>query len=278
MKAIFLVGLLFFCSHLKGVDTRQVMVHFVPAPNNQDRNNFSDLITSSLEEVNNALIQDGYIAPTLETPTPASSWWQTVMYTLKAWYYSYYFPLHASRYPEKPNKAFFTHQDNDLRMHTIYIPDGVSYDTFVTYLWRIYGQHGVTLHVDEDSPVTVQPNIGLEGVYLTLEQVEALKKGIPIASTIGSLKPLDKKEKAIATQDIQRTFLWHQKFPTVGLWYEEPAYPFIPHWFSLWDLAPHKGKGVTVAVLDTGVSAFSIEGDTEFKKNINLTVPAQPLS
>jgi hypothetical protein len=45
---------------------------------------------------------------------------------------------------------------------------------------------------------------------------------------------------------------WHASFPTVGLkMTHKPTYPFIPHFFTLHELAPQKGKGITIAVIDT---------------------------
>lgn len=56
---------------------------------------------------------------------------------------------------------------------------------------------------------------------------------------------------------------WYQSFPTVGMRLEEPywppPYPFIPHDFSLWELAPHQGDAVTIALLDNGVAGIVAE-------------------
>ena len=56
---------------------------------------------------------------------------------------------------------------------------------------------------------------------------------------------------------------WYQSFPTVGLRLEKPywppPYPFIPHDFSLWELAPHQGENVTIALLDNGVAGIMTE-------------------
>lgn len=59
------------------------------------------------------------------------------------------------------------------------------------------------------------------------------------------------------------TTFWWQLFPTTGLRPEKPfwpsPYPYIPHTFTLWELAPSLGKGITVTLIDTGIfgSTFS---------------------
>lgn len=72
---------------------------------------------------------------------------------------------------------------------------------------------------------------------------------------------------------------WYQEFPTVGLRVDSSEwpcpYPFIPHCFSLWDLAPHQGEGVTLALLDNGVAG--VRSQTErylYHPDIALTPDA----
>ena len=63
---------------------------------------------------------------------------------------------------------------------------------------------------------------------------------------------------------------WWQIFPTTGMRLEKPfwplTYPFLPHAFPLWQLAPSLGKGITVTIIDTGIAAF------DYKKSNNLYV------
>ena len=37
----------------------------------------------------------------------------------------------------------------------------------------------------------------------------------------------------------------------------------------MWDLAPHQGENVRIAIIDTGSTAFVIQGHDEFKKHPN---------
>src|SRR5690606_14989859 len=38
-----------------------------------------------------------------------------------------------------------------------------------------------------------------------------------------------------------------------------PLYPFLPHYFSLWQLAPKHGKEVRIALIDTGIAAYGLD-------------------
>jgi len=59
----------------------------------------------------------------------------------------------------------------------------------------------------------------------------------------------------------KKQLFWHHTIPTVGLRpnNKDADCFFIPHCFSLRDLAPRKGKGAKVAVIDTGIIARSID-------------------
>jgi subtilisin family serine protease len=80
---------------------------------------------------------------------------------------------------------------------------------------------------------------------------------------------------------MQKYFFWHWKIPTIGLMQSgkfdiDDQYKPLAWHFLLWDLAPKKGQGAHVAIIDTGVSAFNLQ-EKEFlnvyKKNINITMP-----
>lgn len=130
---------------------------------------------------------------------------------------------------------------------------------------------GITRSLFKSNTVTITGNQitsdrGLEGQSLTFDELETIKHH----GTISTKSPAIIKA-------IQSSLFWHQYFPTTGLRLIEPfyppAYPFIPHNFSLWDLAPHQGKGIIVTVIDTGVAAFSLH-DSGYRKNFDLGAPA----
>jgi subtilisin family serine protease len=61
----------------------------------------------------------------------------------------------------------------------------------------------------------------------------------------------------------KKYLFWHQKIPTIGLRKDEvPISSFIPHFFSLWQLAPKKGKGVKIAIIDTGITLRKISPES----------------
>ena len=41
-----------------------------------------------------------------------------------------------------------------------------------------------------------------------------------------------------------------------------PVYPYLPHAYPLWELAPNLGKGITVTLIDTGVFGFTFSTPT----------------
>jgi subtilisin family serine protease len=57
---------------------------------------------------------------------------------------------------------------------------------------------------------------------------------------------------------------WWQLFPTTGLQttHSSPPYPYLPHAYPLWELAPTLGKTSTVTLIDTGVFGFSFSTPT----------------
>lgn len=86
---------------------------------------------------------------------------------------------------------------------------------------------------------------------------------------------IHKKKSNIERKQLLGPYLfWWQTIPTTGLRLEQPfwplTYPFLPHAFPLWEMAPSMGKGVKVFVLDTGMAAFDIIDKPSYKKNQDL--------
>ncbi|MFT6765394.1 MAG: subtilisin family serine protease [Alteromonas naphthalenivorans] len=83
------------------------------------------------------------------------------------------------------------------------------------------------------------------------------------------------KEHEIKKKKLVSPYLfWWQSIPTTGLRLEAPfwplMYPFLPHAFPLWELAPKMGKGSKVFIVDTGMAAFDVIGKAEYKSNQDL--------
>ncbi len=89
--------------------------------------------------------------------------------------------------------------------------------------------------------------------FYTFKDLAALQKEYQ-SSVLSLFEKVQSKKKQIKKLLYQEAFWW-QHAPSVGLYASLDAKDtYIPHMFSLWDLAPHKGKGVSVAVFDTEVS------------------------
>ena len=76
--------------------------------------------------------------------------------------------------------------------------------------------------------------------------------GKPVTFSLAELEQI----MTSSSHALKPFLFWHQAMPTVGLRlvppFYPPPYPFIPHFFDLWHLAPKKGEGITVGVIDMG--------------------------
>ena len=195
---------------------------------------------------------------------------------------------------ERQNSFAIRHHEN-LGYAVVDLPKGSSKATVNNFIRfaqkKLKAIPKVIIKPDAKLKVSNMPH--LEGMSLSLNGLERLKSGELIPSLQKDLKNLQSiKEPAEADkkkitdlrhrigglQQAKQVLFWYQKIPTTGLrnrWKSgKPPYPFIPHHFTLWQLAPSKGKGIKVAVLDTGVAAFTIASQKQFKKNIDLKMIA----
>ena len=194
---------------------------------------------------------------------------------------------------QRKNGLFFIHKDNDFSHWTVHVPESVPRTEFIDLAQKIFDKKNIPVKVLPDHRVHLAQSANLESVSLSLRELDELKAGtlIPkLKREIAKLEHLQNpsnKEQELLTYLKERLPLmeaaspfafWHQKIPTTGLRppspHYQPPYPFIPHQFNLWELAPQKGEGVTVAVLDTGVAAFSAAKNPAYKKNFDLTMRA----
>jgi|GEM_PF-2940072 len=78
-----------------------------------------------------------------------------------------------------------------------------------------------------------------------------------------------------AYQDLAGVFWW-QSFPLTGLWSTFAHYPYLPHTFSLWELAPALGAGITTTLIDTGVFGWDLTSDgTHFSRHPDLLISGE---
>lgn len=177
-------------------------------------------------------------------------------------------------------KASFIHKDRTLGFFTIKLSHNISVKKALEKLHALFKKQALPVDVMQDIPVTLHDD-KRDNYFFSLQSLKALEDGSLIEKRLQKLsqaKELSEKGPILAKmeQEINRlkqlhqTLYWHYKTPTVGLIFEKPAYPYIPHFFSLEELAPAQGAGVKVAIIDSGVAAFSVEGDPAYRKNENL--------
>ncbi len=189
-------------------------------------------------------------------------------------------------YPRKKNTVFFVNFDHAFNSWTLYKPSYIPYDEFTKFIKKIYKKHGLQVICHKDQLVTVTNSEGFENNYLSLDEFE-MYKNMTEDDFKKKIKELENNNDADGAnslkniQEMQKFFFWHLQIPTTGLLtggdfdIDDQYKPLAWH-FLLWDLAPKKGEGAHVAIIDTGASAFNPQ-EKEFsklyKKNINITAP-----
>ena len=195
-------------------------------------------------------------------------------------------------YQHRRDTVFFIHFDHKFHTWTLYKPSFIPYKDFVKLAHIIYSQHGLQVKFSQDQKITTTAQDKmLSHAYLTLDQFEQYKdmSKDQFEEEIAAIKSShddgdqaqEKIEQLKKIQKMQQFFFWHLQIPLVGLMPSrnfdiDDAYKPLAWHFLLWDLAPKKGQGARVAIIDTGASAFNIaekEFADMYKKNINIRVP-----
>lgn len=252
--------------------TDQVIIHFTQTPAGQQHHqNLNNIIEESVEHINARLIADGLIAPELRMPLADAPFTDRLVYHLKNNFYRSFYPLTSQNYPHRENRAFFTRINPTLGIYAIHVPHGVSTPVFIKYLRDIYARNGIEFHIDRDPSVRIAVNqsMGLEGIYFNAEELLRVQQG-RLPERIKTVLA----QRHLPDSALFDAFLWHLSFPTVGITLKEPfyppPYPFLPHYFSLWQLAPKQGNGVRIGVIDTGIAAYQVADNTRYLKNESL--------
>ncbi len=191
-------------------------------------------------------------------------------------------------YTHRRDTVFFVHFDHNFNSWTLYKPSFIPYNKFVTLIKKIYAQHGLQVICSKDQIVKVaKHDLGFDDSYLTLDEFEKYKK-MSEDQFEDEIKKAEKEsdneikvKKIKKAQKMQKFLFWHLQIPTTGLMEGgsfdiADQYKPIAWHFLLWDLAPKKGEGAHVAIIDTGASAFNLkekEFSSIYKKNINITAP-----
>lgn len=215
----------------------------------------------------------------------------------------------SSSYQHKKDEVFIVRLGLESGTVTLHRPSYVSYNELVSLIKKEFKKEGisVTCHKDEKAGIA-GVNIGFEGEAFSLEELQtyATMSDNELAEQMNNLQKqslfksapegiVDQIEKLGKIKEMRDFFYWHLQVPTIGLLKSgflidipEKCKPLA--WkFSLWDLAPKQGKGVRVAVIDTGMSAFNVDvesdqihyqsqwDDKQYKKNQSLEFPQSDL-
>lgn len=194
-----------------------------------------------------------------------------------------------NHYPHRRDTVFFIQYNHNANSWTLYKPSFIPYEQFSKLAKKVYRNYGLQVVCDKDKLVIInQHDLNLEDQYVTLDELEDYKKKSDEDISL-KIKTLQDNVKNDHTEEIKelekiqkiKNFLfWHLQIPTTGILPSEQydidnQYKPLAWHFLLWDLAPKKGAGAHVAMIDTGVSAFNIEEkefSTSYKKNINITI------
>lgn len=211
---------------------------------------------------------------------------------------------HSQTYIHKKDHVFLVRFGHASGTYTLHKPSYVTFEQLSKIVKSVFKSKKLKVAIDHDYEVTHSAvNIGYEGKAFALDELQkyagmtdhdfdvkinALQK--EALSEHASKDIVTKIEKLQKIQEMRKLFFWHLQNPTVGLLdggsefdIADDFKPLSWH-FLLWDLAPKKGTGVRVAVIDTGMSAFDlehykknssgnsiIEKDKQYKKNQSLT-------
>lgn len=244
----------------------------------------------------------------------SDSWRQKIFKYFTNLYYNVFFHQKAIAYPGKRNKAFITRRNDEVGSFSVYIPDGIPEKLFLDVLRKTIAQHGIDASIIPDQHVILscsdfpQDKLGypiFQGAAFTLEELEKIKRDSDSQSLkrVANNMLAQQEKKVLSNSDLDKIsspsfyqkqqterlaferkkciapyLFWWQSMPTTGLRLEEPfwplSYPFLPHAFPLWQMAPKMGKGSKVFIIDTGMAAFDIIGKPEYKKNQDLQMKA----
>lgn len=209
--------------------------------------------------------------------------------------------FNSPHYPHKKNIVFPVRYDHYFGHCTLHIPSYISYNDFVQLAQQVFAKHQLALSIEKDFSISVasssQPlqnsETGLEGQSLTLRELDEYSKYTTERDFNASIARLEEKslahpstanehEEKIALLKKLKTmrpyFFWHVENPTVGMSATSnlnipKGFEPISWKFSLWDLAPLQGKGITIGIIDTGLAGFKIENEPAAKQNINVVMP-----
>jgi subtilisin family serine protease len=286
------------------------LIEFTTPPKDEKQHaDWVNAIEKALDQTGKKLIEKGLIMPLHRyVKKEHQSLLEKIEQKTQDIFYDVFFQTHTFAYPQKKNYPFFTRRNEQFGSMGIYAPDGVSPDLFLEILRNELQKQGVEVTVIPDQPMYIDKAFPVESFshisfsYPALQAFKSgeLKKKYEALLTKNSIQLQSNYEKKIKEtlkifDDFEKQLFWHQTIPTTGIrCYQESEeinpigqkksekvlwkanYPFIPHQFPLWQMAPKLGKGVKVAIIDTGIAAFDIKKTSEsipdLQKNEDLSM------
>ncbi|MEX2438122.1 MAG: S8 family serine peptidase [Candidatus Babeliales bacterium] len=205
---------------------------------------------------------------------------------------------------ERKNSLYFIHKPHhfkEFNRHEVsphmvlHIPESIPFstdaqkDAVITQLYRFLDNKNFLIRPDH-AVILSNAFYELAMESFTLEELNKIKSKRLLPELEKKLykfkeikKPTDKDRQELKAltdrieviKQAEQILFWYQSIPVVGMRdVADPTYPFLPHYFSLWELAPRKGKGIKVGLVDTGVAAFQVSRQKEYRKNIDLRMVA----
>lgn len=270
------------------------LIEFTHTPaDEKQRAQWVEGIKRAIDQTRKILIEKKLIAPEYkEDFLIFNTVFEKLYNKVKEVVYDVFFHTHALTYPKQINKPFLTRRNEQAGSLSVYLPDGVSPEISLDILRKELKKQGVSVIVLPDNPIHPMFELPDSGYYIGFDYptYSSCKNGNlrkkyknRLNEIVGStqqriktykeLDELKKIEKVLALFDnIEPQLGWHQSFPTTGIIVKNSPwkhnYPFLPHQFPLWQMAPKLGSGITIAFIDTGIASFAIESVEKNNKKL----------
>lgn len=294
-------------------DKKHYLIEFVATPKDEKQHgDWVYALEKALKHTNETLIENGLLAPHRYSgkQEKEKTTLEQVKKVTQEWFYNAFFHSHTLTYPKKLNYAFFTRHNEHFGSLGVYAPDGVPPDVFLKTLAQEISKQGVAAHILPDHTIHLIGTMpeAFDHITFTKDALTAFKNGKLQAMYRDKIKQIEQarkeqlrtnQEKTLVTnythahdvlEDLQEQLFWFQEIPTTGIRLKENVaqfgkkrispwsldYPYLPHRFPLWQMAPKLGEGITVAVIDSGIAAFTFSKQEDqtalpiIKKNQDL--------
>lgn len=269
-------------------DRQHYLIEFKKVPqNSQEHSRWVNAIEEALDRTEQLLTEQKLIAPHRYQQAESygtSNLLQKIRQRASRYFYDAFFHTHSLTYPHKRNYPFFTRRNEEFGSIGVYSPDGVNPHLFLEMLKEQIEKRGVKVQLIPDTPLYAEHSFPESFSYITFTD-SALKllaendleplyqdelRSLYSIKNMRSLTNAEREQEEKLTKALELLravkpqLFWQHTIPTTGLKKNELGgkeawkanYPFLPHRFPLWKMAPKRGRGITVALIDTGIAAF----------------------